>query len=222
MSDQVSLEQAARLVQAFGLGSELTARIAALEKSVQQRSARDIAALLPEEELHDELVGAARVVKAMAAQINTLIHCAGILVSLPHILDPDEVVEYVSLGAGNTGREFDLETDRRVAEFKMIDWRGGSESIRQNNLFADVFGLATADTDKRRVLYLLGTEHPLRFLNGGRALTSVLSRLPKVSRRFSALYGDDKFLTVRDYWQTIEHTVELADLRQLVPAFAAA
>jgi hypothetical protein len=165
----------------------LTARIGALERSVQNRPASEIAALLAQEELDDELVGAARVVKAMAGQIHVLIHAAGILSALPHILERDEVIDYVSLGAGNSGREFDLETDRRVAEFKMIDWRGGSEAIRQNNLFADVFGLATADTDKRR---------------------------------FSELYGDGRFATVRDYWQTVEHTVELADLCQLVPAFA--
>lgn len=43
---------------------------------------------------------------------------------LPHILEPDERVESVSLGAGNTGRDFDLETNVRVAEFKFIHWRG--------------------------------------------------------------------------------------------------
>ena len=222
MDKQVSLEQAARLVQAFGLGPQLTARIGALEAAMRGRAAGEIADWLAGEQLEDELVGAARVVKEMAAQINTLLHCAGILVSLPHILDPDETVEYVSLGAGNTGREYDLETDRRIAEFKFIGWRGGSEAIRQNNLFSDVFGLATADTDKRKVLYLLGTEHALRFLRGRRAMTSVLSRSPKVRRRFTELYGDDRFPTVGSYWQTIEGSLELADLRQLVPAFAAA
>jgi hypothetical protein len=34
----------------------------------------------------------------------------------------------------------------------MADWRGGSETIRQNNLLADIFGLANADTEKRRDL----------------------------------------------------------------------
>lgn len=219
---ELTFEQAARLVESFGLGAALTARIGSLEQAVRQRPAGEVEALLSSEQLEDQLVAAARLVKAMAGQINTLIHCAGILISLPHILDRDETVEYVSLGAGNTGREFDLETDRRVAEFKFIDWRGGSETIRQNNLFSDLFGLATADTDKRRLLYLLGTDHPLRFLNGGRSLTSVLSRLPKVRRRFDELYEAGRFATVRDYWHTVENQVELADLRQLVPAFAVA
>jgi hypothetical protein len=40
------------------------------------------------------------------------------------------------------GRSFDLETDRQVAEFKFIAWRGGAEAIRQNGLFIDIFRLA--------------------------------------------------------------------------------
>ena len=61
---------------------------------------------------------------------------------LPHTLEARGAVEYVSLGAGNTGREFDLETNRRIAEFKFIHWRGGAESIRQNQLFKDFYLVA--------------------------------------------------------------------------------
>jgi hypothetical protein len=222
MVDQVSLEDAARLVEAFGLGPDLTARIGSLERAVRNRPADEVAQLLTNEHLEGELVAAARTVKAMAGQINVLIHAAGVLVSLPYILEPDEIVESVSLGAGNTGRAHDLETDRRIAEFKMIDWRGGPETIRQNNVFADVFGLAATETDRRRVLYLLGTDHALRFLRGGRSMTSVLSRSPKVRRRFSELHGEDQFPTVGSYWKTIQDVVELVDLRELVPAFRAA
>ena len=52
--------------------------------------------------------------KRLAGQINVTIHALGILMCLPHILEPDERVESVSLGAGNTGRDFDLETNVRV------------------------------------------------------------------------------------------------------------
>ncbi|WP_283814259.1 hypothetical protein [Bradyrhizobium aeschynomenes] len=44
------------------------------------------------------------------------------MLCLPHILEEGEIVDYVSLGAGNTGRPFDLETNRRIAEFKFIHW----------------------------------------------------------------------------------------------------
>lgn len=100
------------------------------------------------------------------------------------------VVGLLSLGAGNTGRDYDLETNRQVAEFKFIDWRGGAESIRQDGVFFDVFGLVNAETKKRRVLYLLGTEHAERFLNGSRAIASVLSRNTKARVAFYAAHGD--------------------------------
>ena len=80
---------------------------------------------------------------------------------LPHILEPDERIEYVSLGAGNTGKAFDLETDRRNAEFKFINWRGGSEAIRENTLFKDFYLMAEHETHKLKFLYVLDTKHPL-------------------------------------------------------------
>jgi hypothetical protein len=43
-------------------------------------------------------------------------------------------------------------------------------------LFIDLFNLATAETDKRRYMYVLGRAHPERFLAGRRAISSVLSR----------------------------------------------
>jgi hypothetical protein len=104
--------------------------------------------------LRDESVGeshlmAALAVKAMAGQVNVVIHTLGILVSLPYLLEDGELVESLSLGAVNTGRKHDLETNRRIAELKFIEWRGGAESIRQNTLFIDLFGLASSDSSKQ-------------------------------------------------------------------------
>ena len=62
--------------------------------------------------------------------------------------------------------------DRRIAEFKFIHWRGGSEAIRQNGLFKDFYSLAEHETEKRKELYVLDCKYPLRFLRGGRALSS--------------------------------------------------
>jgi len=214
------LDDAARLVETFGAGLKLTKRVGTLEAAAQNRSGKEIAAWLQQEKVADDLWASARTIKAMAAQINTLLHAVGILISLPYILDDDEVVGRLSLGAGNTGRDYDLETNRQVAEFKFIDWRGGAESIRQNGVFFDVFGLVNAETKKRRVLYLLGTEHAERFLNGGRAIASVLSRNTKVRAAFYAAHGEYAYPTVGSYWKTVEHLIELKDLRELVPAFA--
>ena len=61
----------------------------------------------------------------------------------------------------------------------------------------------------------------MRFLNGGRSLSSVLSKHASVAERFDEAHGD-KFTVVRDYWFSIRdevELVELVDLCDLVPAF---
>lgn len=155
--------------------------------------------------------------KRVAAQINVIIHAVGILVSLPHILTEHETVESLSLGAGNTGREFDLTTDKRVAEFKFIEWQGGPESIRQNSLFYDFFTLAEHESTRRRFLYLLGTDKALRFLRGNRSLRSVLSKNRKINDQFIARY-DNEFTVVSDYYKAKRDQVELVDLQKLIPS----
>lgn len=158
-----------------------------------------------------EALAAAAEMKRLAGQINVTIHALGILLCLPHILEPEERVEYVSLGAGNTGREFDLETNLRVAEFKFIRWRGGAESIRQNSAFKDYLLLAEHPTVKRKYLYLLGTEHALKFLRGGRALSSVLSRNDKLQKMFADRFGA-AFRTVGNYYAVHAGAVQIEDV----------
>jgi hypothetical protein len=134
----------------------------------------------------------------MAGQINVVVHTLGILASLPHILRPGEVIESLSLGAGNTGRRHDLETDLRVAEFKFISWRGGAEAIRQNTLFVDLFNLANSPTSKPREMYVVGKEQPLKFLNNNRSIRSVLSKHSSTQVRFDQQHASDQFTTVPD------------------------
>lgn len=150
-------------------------------------------------------------IKKLAGQINVIIHAAGILCSLPAILKSGEVVESVSLGAGNTGRQFDLETNLRVAEYKFIDWQGGSESIRQNGIFKDFHSLAEFETRKSKHLYVVGTNHPLKFLTGGRALTSVLSRYPNIFADIAKKYGSG-VSRVSDYYELKKAEVEIRDI----------
>lgn len=209
-------EQALVAVGALGTGTALTSTIADLEQALRHRTRDDACRLAAGRGINDEVMAAALVIKAMAGQINVVVHVAGILVSLPYILEEDEVIEDLSLGAGNTGRLHDLETDRQVAEFKFIEWRGGPESIRQNGLFIDLFNLASAATTKRRVLYVVGKAAPLRFLSNRRALTSVLSKNAAVAERFRDLHGDS-FRTVREYYDTVRDRVDIVDLREIVP-----
>lgn len=205
-------------MQTLGVGPELTQRIASLEGQLYGKSMPALATELVAQGIDEEVLRGALVVKQLAGQINVVIHVVGILIALPHILVPGERVESLSLGAGNTGRDHDLETDRQIAEFKFIAWRGGAEAIRQNGLFIDIFNLASSSGDKRRVMYVVDKEHPMRFLQNKRSLSSVLSKSRAVEERFHQAHGT-QFATVSEYWKTIEHQVDIVDLREVVPAF---
>jgi hypothetical protein len=192
-------------------GPDLTATLARIESSIQGVSVEQLHdSLLSYGSMEETLAGAGRL-KQLVGQLNVVIHALGILLCLPKILETGERIESVSLGAGNTGRPFDLETDRRVAEFKFIRWQGGAETIRQNGLFKDFYLLAEHDTPKKKCLYVLETRHPLKFLNGGRALDSVLSKNVMLHRQFHAKYAD-KYRTVRDYYQSRESLVLIEDV----------
>jgi hypothetical protein len=45
--------------------------------------------------------------------------------------------------------------------------------MRQNKIFKDFYFLAEAETDKLRELYVVGTAHPAKFLEGKRALPQI-------------------------------------------------
>lgn len=209
------VEAVARL-DALTKASGLTSWIAGLEVGLQGEDGANVRAAIERDGIGRETLDAALLIKRVSGQINVLVHAIGILNALPYILEPGERVESLSLGAGNTGRPYDLETDQRVAEFKFIAWRGGPESIRQNQLFKDLFYLVSRPTTKRRYLYVVGKARPMHFFEHSRALTSVLSKDAATETRFRQMYGE-QFRTVREYYTTVRHLVEIVDLADLVP-----
>ena len=216
MSDARSdLVSAADMLLSF-TGVQLTSRIASLERDFNRAAGKKIPTLLAEAEVSAELLRSAYLLKRTAGQINVAIHAIGILRCLPHILRPTEVVQYLSLGAGNTGREFDLETDHRIAEFKFTHWKGGTETIRQNALFKDLYFLAESRSLKQKYVYVLGTKYPLKFLNGRRALRSVMSRNRALWEDFQSRYGAS-LATVADYYSLRGGDVRLEDVSAFVP-----
>jgi len=217
---QVALAGAVHLLQTFR-GPDLTRTIGQIEKSLKGVSANSYAAVLATSGAKAEILGAAGLVKQLAGQIDVVVHTLGILLCLPYILRPGEVIDYVSLGAGNTNRNFDLETNQRIAEFKFILWQGGSESIRQNSVFKDFYEMAEHETTKEKFLYVLGTEHGEKFFNGGRALLSVLSRHVKLRNDFTEKFGD-RYRTVRDYYLPRKGLVVIQDVSPFVPELVAA
>lgn len=219
MAGRMNLGEAAEQLQAFQRG-DLAGRLASLERALRDQSSDAARSVCEKNGIMPALLEAAFLFKAVAGQINVVIHALGILTALPYILRDGEHVQELSFGAGNTGRPFDLETTLRIAEFKFIAWRGGPEAIRQNTLFKDFFRLAEAETTKERYLYLLELDRPLRFLNGRRALSSILSRDESLRRDFAAACGE-RFSVVRDYFVYRRARVSLCDLTRLMPAFAA-
>jgi len=215
---RLAIEDAIHLLQGFR-GTDLTRTIYQIEKSLKGASANSYSSVLTTSGAKAEVLGAAGLIKQVAGQINVVIHALGILLCLPHILRPDEIIDYVSLGAGNTGRAFDLETNLRVAEFKFIRWQGGPESIRQNSLFKDFYEMAEHETAKEKYLYVLGTEHGEKFFNGGRNLSSVL-RTATLRKRFSEKFGD-RYRTVRDYYLPRKGLVVIQDVSPFVPELVA-
>ncbi len=210
-----SMIQALEAIQRF-MGPNLTGRIGSLENAMR---GRDGTQCVSESELHgvtSDLLAAAYAVKLAAAQIDVVIHAVGGLMLIPKILEPGETIQALSLGAGNTGRDFDLETDRRVAEFKFIHWKGGPESIRKNNLFKDFFLLAEHPTPKCKELYVLDTTLPLKAMRGGRSLKSVLSKNVKLWEAFKLKYGD-AYKTVGDYYADHQHKVAIRDAAPMIP-----
>lgn len=199
-----------RLLERF-TGPDLTKALRRIEGAAHGVSAKDCGAFLESAAVDREALTAAAELKRMAGQINVTIHALGVLFCLPHILEEGETVEYVSLGAGNTGRQFDLETNQRVAEFKFIRWRGGAETIRQNSIFKDFYLLAEHPTSKRKYLYLLGTRHALKFMMGGRALASILSRNERLRQIFYERFGK-RYQTVGEYYAVQRARVEIQDV----------
>ena len=210
-------QDALAALQRFG-GQDLTTSLARIEQSIRGVTREALEDALRTTTSRDTFDAASRL-KLLVGQLNVVIHAAGILSCLPHLLEPGEVIEYVSLGAGNTGRRFDLETDRRVAEFKFIRWQGGPEAIRQNGLFKDFYLLAEYETMKRKYLYVLGTTYPLKFMNSGRSLDSVLSRDDRLKQGFLNRYGGN-CRVVRDYYLLRRDQVSIEDVSQWLPALS--
>ena len=210
------LTESSVLLESFRGGS-LRKAVAKLENSFAGLTKAEARSQLGQVGVSMELLLAALLVKRHAGQINEIVHAIGILLSLPHILEYGEVVEGLSLAAGNTGKQFDLETNRRVAEFTFIRWQGGSEVMRQNKIFKDFFFLAEAETEKLRELYVVGTTHPSKFLESKRALPQILKGDNKLGRAFLEKNGE-VMKTVGDYYLPRRHLVAIRDLCEIIPA----
>jgi hypothetical protein len=199
-------------------GHSLTETIAAIESKLTNAGVAGISSVNESFHINQQLLVAAAAIKRASSQVDIVIHAVGIVCALPHILESDEVVESLSLGAGSAGSDFDLVTSKRIAEFKFINWQGGSEAVRKKTLFEDYFRLVREQTFKEKYLYLLNTEIPMRFLRGRSNILRLLDRNNRLKEDFVARYGHT-YHTVGEFYSAHEEAVRFVNLVEVVPGF---
>ncbi len=85
----------------------------------------------------------------------------------------------------------------------------------------DFYEMAEHETHKGRYMYVLGTEHAVRFLSGGRSMSSVLSRNEALRKKFTEKFGD-RYRKVRDYYLPRKESVVIQNVSPFVPGLVAA
>jgi hypothetical protein len=83
------------------------------------------------------------------------------------------------------------------------------------------YEMAEHETHKAKYLDVLGTAHAEKFLNGGRAMSSVLSRNETLRKKFTEKFGD-RYRTVRDYYLPRKESVVIQDVSPFVSGLVAA
>jgi len=205
--------EAFRRLDSFLSSGELTSVLSRLEAQLLGADRDSAVAVTQDSGFDADLVESALVVRERVGMLDTLLHAAVITQLLPLILEDGEtVVRRPSLGAGNDReRVFDLETDRRVAEFKLSSWKG-RDGMRQRGLFADVVGLSLDETGRRRQVYVVG-DLPVRFLTTSRR--NAAKTLTKAAIRVRTPAGLTEELTVSEF--THAAAIEVLDLRTFLP-----
>lgn len=178
----------------------------------------------------EDVAGAAAVVKLLAGEIDTLLHAVGILAALPHILEPDEVVQAVSPahdGAGVRVRNpglpgGDLVTNLQVGEFTFMRWHAAkSNGVRQRKVVVDLIKLATAEVgNRRRVFYAAQGDLIRRWLGRSRGKVATRAADGHVMHLWETL-GSPEHVT--DLWAIVgpegdpARRIEVVHLPDLVP-----
>lgn len=199
--------------------ANLTTQLAQAESELVQTTANDVGAVVAQHGFTQELLDATLLVRSKVGRLNDVVHATTISLALPHILEPGEiVVNRPSLGAGNDKtRPYDLETDRRIAEFKAAQWKG-ADTGRKRGVVADLVHLSLDDSARRAQLYIVG-DLPGQFL--GSSTATVVGMISRSSvglrQRFAERYGQDSTMTVAEFTAGPAAHIELVDLRTLVP-----
>ena len=198
---------------------DLTAHMAAAEAALVGATSETSASVISDHAFSEDLLDAALAVRARLGRINDVIHATVIARTLPLILAPGEQVKVrPSLAAGNDPtRPFDLETDQRIAEFKVSQWKG-ADTMRKRGVFADIVHLALDDSDRKAEMYVVGSR-PIKFLRGSNATAEwALGRSsPHIRSRFAERFGPADAVTIKGFTSGAGAHISLIDLTTLFP-----
>ncbi|APE38278.1 hypothetical protein BOX37_12615 [Nocardia mangyaensis] len=201
---------------------DLTAHLAAAEADLQHAGSEASRDVTTRYGFSDDLLDAALAVRAHVGRLNDVIHATVIARVLPAILEEGEaVIRRPSLGAGNDpSRPFDLETDRRIAEFKVAQWKG-ADTMRKRGVVSDLVHLALDESGRRAQLFVVGAL-PVKFLTASKSTIAwALGRSsPHTRARFEQHFGPASDFTVADFVRVHGRRIELVDLAALVPSLA--
>jgi len=198
----------------------LTTAIADLEHDLVDSSSEQSAQVAQQSGISDDLLTAALTVRENLGRISDLIHATGIVLALPHILEEGEhICKRPSLAAGNDpSRPFDLETNRRVAEFKLAQW-AGADAMRKRQTFKDLVMLAADTSERRADLFVIG-DRPGRFLRSSRSTAAwALDRAPAAAATFQERFGP-LTMTIGEFTTTHASHVNITDLRTILRPLA--
>ena len=98
----MQLDQAMAAVQQF-CGPNLTTTLARIETSIRGVSSEQLDDAVASLGASQNTLASAGELKRLVGQLNVVVHALGILLCLPKILEPGEVVESVSLGRWKHG-----------------------------------------------------------------------------------------------------------------------
>jgi hypothetical protein len=163
-----------------------------------------------------ELFRSALAARDALGKLSDLIHAAAIALALPHILEPGETLVRPSLAAGNTpDRLYDIETDRRIAEFKLARW-DGNDGGRQQPTVKDLVRLAADGSGRTAELYVRGTR-PITWLRTTRSpVRQQLRRYRAELTAFETAFGDPGIALAAFVAGDASH-VRLIDIEQRLP-----
>lgn len=203
---------------AFLARGRLTPLVSKLEHDLANSDAGEAGDTVAAVDIDGELLTAALLVRRDLGRLNDLIHASAISLALPAILEPGErVANRPSLAAGNDpSRPFDLETDRRIAEFKLAIW-SGTDAMRKRGVFHDLVQLAADSSGRRAELYVVG-DAPLRFLRGSISSASwALNRGADSTRALFLESFGPLDMTVKEFTSGPAGHVRLVDLAEILP-----